>query len=298
MRTSKLQIRIILATSLLLGTLLTSVPAMAASSKSSSSSSSTSGSQNISSGVTQSYNSDSSVQVGMIVKLKDKDPSSVVPLAYGDIKDMLGVLVPQNNATIVLSPQTVKQQQVLVATSGTYSVLVSNQDGPIKVGDYITISALDGVGMKASEAETQVLGKAAAAFSGTGNVIGTITLKTTAGHDSTVALSRIPVDLTIAHNPLFSKSADYVPSFLAKAAVAIANRPVTAARIYLSLVILFITSLVTGNMLYSGVRSGMAAIGRNPLSKKSIIKSLIETVMAGLIIFVVGVFAVYLLLKL
>jgi hypothetical protein len=51
-------------------------------------------------------------------------------------------------------------------------------------------------------------------------------------------------------------------------------------------------------MLYSGIRSGMIAVGRNPLSKKSIMRSLIETVIAGLIVFAVGIFAVYLLLKL
>ncbi len=254
--------------------------------------------QDISSGVTQSYNADANVQIGMIVKLKDKAQNSVAPLEYGNIKDMLGVVVPANNATIVLTPQDIKQQQVLVATSGTYNVLVSNQNGPIKVGDYVTISALDGVAMKASEIETQVLGKAAGIFSGNANVIGSVPLKSTLGRTTTVAVGRIPVVLTIAHNPLLQKSADYVPSFLAKAAVAIANKPVTAAKIYLSLVVLFITSMVTGIMLYGGVRSGMIAVGRNPLSKKSIIKSLIQTVVAGLIIFVVGVFAVYLLLKL
>jgi len=51
-------------------------------------------------------------------------------------------------------------------------------------------------------------------------------------------------------------------------------------------------------VMYSGIRSGMIAVGRNPLSKKSIIRSLIQTVIAGLIIFLAGVFAVYLLLKL
>ena len=301
MRTPKLRLRYLAAATLMAGFLAIGPPALAAStsnSKSTSKSSSSNTTQDISNGVTHSYNSDGTVQPGMIVKLSDKDPSMVVPLPYGNIKDMLGVVVPQGNATIVLTPQDVKQQQVLVASSGNYNVLVTNQDGPIKVGDYITISAVDGVGMKASEVETQVLGKAAGNFSGTSNVIGSLQLKNVVGHTTTVAIGRIPVDLTIAHNPLASKSADYVPAFLAKAAVAIANKPVTAARIYLSLVILFITSLVTGNMLYSGIRSGMIAIGRNPLSKKSIIKSLIQTVIAGLIVFVVGVFAVYLLLKL
>lgn len=277
-------------------------PVFAASSKTSSKTSSKSSSstpiQDISSGVTQSYNAGSGVELGMMVQLKPKSPNTVIPLNQSNIIDMLGVVIPSNNATIVLTPQSVTAQQVLVATSGHYIVLVSNQNGPINVGDYITISSIDGVGMKANDVQDEVLGKAAGAFNGTANVLGSTQLKSTLGTTTTVTIGRIPVDLSISHNPLFARAADYVPGFLSKVADSVANKPVSSARIYLSMALLLITALVTGNMLYSGVRSGMQAIGRNPLSKKSIIKSLIETVIAGLIIFVVGVLAVYLLLKL
>ncbi len=253
---------------------------------------------NISGAVTQSYNADPSVQTGMIVKLKPKDPATVVPLENTEIKSLLGVVVPADNAAIVLTPEQSKQQQVLVSRSGHYTILVSNQNGPIKTGDYVTVSALAGIGMKADGGQEQVVGKAAGNFSGTANVIGSTELQDTLGRKNSVAIGRVPVDIAILHNPLFQKTADYVPGFLAKAAVTVANKPVSAARIYLGLVLIFVTTLITGNMLYSGVRSGMIAVGRNPLSKKSIIRSLIQTVIAGLIIFIAGMFAVYLLLKL
>jgi hypothetical protein len=290
--------------------LMSSMPVYAATTpkKSTTSSSSTSSSgtassttktsvNNISDGVTTSYNAATTVEDGMLVRLTSKSSNTVVPLSQADDVAMLGVVVPPNNATIVLTPSSVSQQQVLVATSGHYDVLVSNQNGPINVGDYITISAIDGVGMKADTTEDEVLGKAAGTFSGVTDVIGTINVKGQAGTSSQVAIGRIPVDLSIARNPLSSRQADYVPTFLSKVATTLANKPVSAARIYLSLAILIITGIVTGNMLYSGVKHGMVAIGRNPLSKKSIIKSLVETVIAGLIIFIVGILAVYLLLK-
>jgi hypothetical protein len=59
-----------------------------------------------------------------------------------------------------------------------------------------------------------------------------------------------------------------------------------------------IAGAVSGSLIYSGIRSGMIAIGRNPLSKKSIVRGIIQVVIVGLIIFLVGVFGVYLLLKL
>lgn len=254
--------------------------------------------EDISQAVTQSYNADSSVQQGMIVQLKKSAASTVEPLTTVTITSMLGVVVAANDSTVTLTPQTATQQQVYVATSGRYNVLVSNQNGTIQAGSYITISSVSGVGMMADQNQAIVLGKAVSGFNGTSNVQGTITLKDSTGHNHQVAIGKISVDLAIAHNPLQSKATDYVPSFLSKAAVTIASKPVSAARIYLGVLTLLVAAVVTANMLYSGVRSGMLAIGRNPLSKKSIIRSLIQTVIAGLIIFVVGVLGVYLLLKL
>jgi hypothetical protein len=152
--------------------------------------------------------------------------------------------------------------------------------------------------MKADDNQTEVVGEAAGPFNGTSNVIGQVQLKDSLGHTTKAALGSIPIDVAISHNPLYQKTADYVPGFLAKVAVSVANHSVSAARIYMAMAVLFVISIITGNMLYSGVRSGMIAVGRNPLSKKSIIRSLIQTVIAGLIIFLAGVFAVYLLLKL
>jgi hypothetical protein len=286
--------RLALAVSLLIS-LVASQPALAAGK---SSKTPTPTPVNLSQAVTQSYNAGSGVQAGMIVELDAKNAKTVVPLSDADSKNLLGVVVPQGSTTIVLSPETAKQQQVLVATSGEYSVLVSNQNGPIKIGDYISISAIAGVGMKANGDQEEVLGKAAGNFTGTSNVLGTASLKNAGGQNVKVAIGRVSVDLYISHNPLFDKSAQYVPGFLAKIAVTVANKPVSAARIYLSMAVLLITAFFVANMLYSGIKSGMTAVGRNPLSKKSIVRSLVETVLAGIIIFVVGIFAVYLLLKL
>jgi hypothetical protein len=262
------------------------------------SSSASSGSVNISQAVTQSYDASSAVQLGMIVQLMPKDPSTVEPLTESTISSMLGVVVAPNDATVTLTPQTSTKQQVFVATAGRYDVLVSDQNGPIRIGDPITISALAGIGMKADSTESIVLGKAAGSFSGGTSSLSTVNLKNSQGSSSKIAIGEIPIDLDIAHNPLASKDTDYVPSFLSKAASTVASKPVSAARIYLGILTLFVSAVVTGNLLYSGVKNGMQAIGRNPLSKKSIIRSLIQTVIAGLIIFIVGVFAVYLLLKL
>ena len=254
--------------------------------------------EDISQAITQSYSADGTLQPGVIVRLKDKSNGVVEPLKQADETKMLGTVVTQDASAVTLIPASSTQQQVFVATSGHYPVLVSTQNGVISAGDYIAVSAITGVGMKADETETTVLGKAVDGFTGTKGVISSIKLKDDLGHDTTVEIGLITVNLNIVRNPLQQKQTDFLPAFMAKAATAIASKPVSAARVYLGMGVLLVAAFITANIVYSGVRSGMTAIGRNPLSKKSIIKSLIQTVIAGLIVFITGAFAVYLMLKL
>lgn len=247
--------------------------------------------------VTQGYGSDTVLQNGMIVKLDDKDASKVVPLTTDTATKMQGVVVAANDATVTIGSNGNKGQ-VFVATFGHYDVLVSNQNGPIKAGDYITISALSGVGMKVDTSQPTVLGKATADFNGTSKVAGTAKLKDSTGKEIAVSLGRIPVDISISHNPLQVQTVDGLPGFLRSASQTIAGKSVSSARIYLALVVLLMSTVIAGGILYSGVRGGLIAIGRNPMAKKQIVAGIIRVVLSGLICFILGIFGVYLLLKL
>ena len=251
----------------------------------------------ISQSVTQSYNAGEGIQTGMAVRLKDGSKDTVVPLEKKKVKDLLGVVVPAGASPVVLSPDKVSAPQVLVARKGVYKLLVSNQNGAVKKGDLITVSDAPGIGMKSVDGTTALIGKAAEAFDGQNNSVGNATLK--AGSESrVVGIGRISVDLNAPYNPAYAQQAAYVPGFLANAAAGLAGKPVSAARIYLALVVLGIAAFLSGSLLAGGVRGGLVAIGRNPLSKRSIFRGIAQTATLGLGIFVIGVFAVYLLLKL
>jgi len=245
--------------------------------------------------VTQGYASDQQLQNGMIVRLKPNDAKKVEALTTDNAKDMLGIVVSNTTAPLSISDPT--SNQSYVATFGKYSVLVSDQNGSIKTGDYITISAVEGVGMKADGNQVLVLGKALSNFN-TKDADSTISVTDTTGAKRTVALKRIPVDISVAHNPLYSgDSAAGVPRVLSKAAQAVTNKPVTALRIYASLGVLGLSLLVAAMIIYSGVRTGMTAVGRNPLAKSSIVKNMIAISLMAIVIVMIGVIAVYLLLK-
>jgi hypothetical protein len=248
--------------------------------------------------VVQSYSSDSTLEPGMIVQLDTKNSSKVLPATEADIDRIHGVIVPPNDAPVSLQDNTTTQQYY-VATDGTYQVLVSDQNGSIGKGDYITVSSLAGVGMKANPAQSVVLGKALDSFDGSSNIEGTMSLQLGNGHQTTVHLGRVSIDISIAHNPLYQPStASNVQDQLQKFGNSIAHKPVSLVRIYISVAIFLAAVGIAGTMLITGVRSSLVAVGRNPLAKAHIIRGLIQVTFTSLIIFVVGVFGVYLLLKL
>ncbi|MBA3758569.1 hypothetical protein H0X10_02980 [Candidatus Saccharibacteria bacterium] len=244
---------------------------------------------------TQGYGTDEMLQRGMIVRLKKDDSSKVAALTSAEIEDMHGVVVDANDAPVTLSAEG---QKAFVATGGRYDVLVSSQNGEIKAGDYITISALNGVGMRAGAKESKVVGRALADFNGKDAVVGTTEVKDSDGKARQVAIGRVSTDISVSRNPNFGSDEPALPQFVRRAAESIAGKKVDANRVYLAMAIFVVSTIVAATLMYGGVRSGIISIGRNPLSKKSIIRGMIQVVLFGLIVFILGLFGVYLLLKL
>lgn len=246
--------------------------------------------------VTQGYQSDQVLQKGMIVRLKPDDGKRVQALTQTDGNDMLGVIVASNEASLSLSTIGV-DEQAFVATYGRYDVLVSDQNGAIKNGDMIVISSLAGVGMRANSSQQLVIGKALRDFTGQDNATGQTTLETSTGK-RTVRFGRIPVEIAITRNPLYQEATQPgVPKFLARIVSAVTDRPVSPIRIYAGVAILFICIIIAAIMLFAGVRSGMISVGRNPLAKRSIMRNMVQVTLMALIVFVIGVIAVYLVLR-
>lgn len=249
------------------------------------------------SAVTQSYNASPSVLAGMIVALKSGDPTTVEALSAKDIKKMLGVVVPINDAPIVLAPQAADAQQVLVATSGRHTLLVSDQNGEIQSGDYLTISSLSGIAMKAGSQHSPIIGQAAGAFNGKTNVLGTVPVTTGTGTAKTVAVGQAAATIRLGPNPLQKNQTNNVPSFLAQAASGVTNKNVSPVRIYLSTIALLATILVAGAMIYGGVKSGITQIGRNPLARSAINRGLMQTTLTSVAVLALGLAASFLILS-
>jgi len=249
-------------------------------------------------GSVQGYSADKPIENGTIVQLTGKDANRVKVSTQKELQNMFGVTVDRNVLPVTLSSDAL-ENEVFVAASGTYNVLVSTQGGSITSGDYLTLSAIDGVAMKAGTEEKTVFGRANGPFDGKGVTLGTATLKdSTSGTNKTVTLGTVAVTIDIKRNPNEKSTKADVPEFLQRIGQAIAEKEVSAIRIYISLAITAISLIAAIAVLYSGVRSGVISIGRNPMSRKSIFRALLEIILTSILILVIGLFAVYLLLKL
>jgi hypothetical protein len=242
----------------------------------------------------EGFDSDQTLQRGMIVSLKAKKSTKVEPVTPANSGLMHGVVVNPNDAPVTLSRDG---QKTFVAAVGQYEVLVSTQNGQISPGDYVVPSSLGGIGMKADKIQQYTIGKAMVAFTGQQGSLSQASIKSSDGSTRQVAIGRVMVDIGIGHNPLQSND-NGVPAVLGKIASSVSHKQVSPMRIYIGTVVFVITAIVAGVMLYSGIRSGLISVGRNPLSKKSIFRGLAQVVISSLIVFIIGLFGVYLLLKL
>lgn len=244
--------------------------------------------------VTQGYGSEQTLQRGMVVQLKPSDTSKVEAVTQSTQDKMHGIVVDPNDAPVTLSSDGKK---VFVATAGHYQVLVSTQNGPIKSGDFVTVSAIDGIGMKAQDKDPFVIGRALEDFDGKTGAISTTTIKDSSGATQSVNIGRVDTDITVAKNPNLKGSEANLPEILQRISESIAGKPVNPVRVYVGMFVFIISALVAGTLMLGGIRSGIISIGRNPLGKKSIIRSMFQVILTGITIFIAGVFGVYLLLK-
>lgn len=242
--------------------------------------------------VNESFKSDQKLQPGMLVGLVEGDSRKVEKTAPDSLERLKGVVVAANDSPVRLSAEG---EEVFVATGGVYDVLVSDENGEIKQGDYLSISSLAGVAAKAGAQQSVVIGRANQEFNASSTLAGTYN-DPRSGRQ--INFGRIEIAVSIVKNPVQKQDdGNRVPELLENISVSIAGKPVSTTRMWLALALFLGTALIVGAMLYSGARSSMLSIGRNPLSRKPIARGLLQVILLGLIVFISGMFGVYLVLK-
>ncbi len=234
--------------------------------------------------IVRSYNAKGNIESGRVVALVTLDKNTVELAPSGDPTRIYGVAVEQSAASATIQQPG---QNVFIATGGAYPVLVSTENGPIAVGDYLSISSDDGIAARI-KGQTYIVGRAAQNFDGKSGSLGS-------GKNGSM-IGKISVRVAPGKSPLLREDTA-VPAPLRKLGESIAGKPLSASRIYSALVIFIVTIIIAFGLLWVGVRSGMIAIGRNPLGKHSIMQNLAQVIIAAAIVFTSGLFGIYLFLR-
>jgi len=245
----------------------------------------------------QAYSVGQKLRTGTVVQIDPEDSAKVIPATQDKLKAAFGVVISANRLPLQITKTS--DSQVYVATGGRHDALVTNENGGIEAGDFLAVSSLSGTLMKSSIDQEFVFAKALASFDGKNNAIGSKTLQSTDGRPlQKVGVGVIPIAIEIINNPERESTEANLPDALRRIGLAIAEKEISPTRIYISLGIMAISILIALTVLYSGVRNAMVAIGRNPLSKKSIFKGLLQVILSSILVLIIGLFTVYLLLRL
>lgn len=224
--------------------------------------------------ISQSYTTDQTLAVDSLVSLKDNSADAVVSASHTNADNLLGVVISAGSSSLSLTNNL--SNQVQVATSGTLHVLVSDINGTVARGDFITASPISGVGMKATD-NARIVGVAQGTVEG-----GTSqTIKDDLGKDKIVKIGEVAVLVNVSS---YFKQPDktLIPSAVQNVANAFAGRNVTALPILVSAGIFVVTLLIVVIIIYSMIRNGIISVGRNPLSQSAVYRNIVQ--MSGLVL--------------
>lgn len=229
--------------------------------------------------VTLKTTDQANARTGLIVA---KDPTEYyLTKSYQD-PNVAGVITEQ---TDFLYTTDNGEDRITLAVDGVTDVWVSNKNGVIKYGDYITTSTDTGIGIKAIE---------------NGSVVGYAMEATPEGEGPHLIQVKLTLtdswtgDLPTENESLFKQSGNTVSRILHN----IESEALQSSKsfLYLIILIIVISASIFGFMTFGKIAvNGIYAVGRNPLAKGTIVRTILINAFIT-ILFTLATFAVALLL--
>lgn len=216
----------------------------------------------------RAYDTTSSITNGSLVSLDPLHANSVVLANSANGPQLVGVAVAANDSLLAVDA-TSGSGKVQVATSGTANVLVSNVNGAISAGDQVSVSPFSGVGMKAVSG-AQVIGLAQTAFNETtvGGTPERVTDKN--GKTTQILVGYIKLNIAVSSSTLGDGQSNSFQKF----AKSLTGHNVSTFRAVISFVVAVVATLALVVLIYASIYGGIISIGRNPLAKYAVFRSL------------------------
>lgn len=239
--------------------------------------------------ISRGVRSTEQLQTGQLVSLDPNASDYGKAATSTSASRLVGVV---SSSSLIQIPAS-GQPEIQVVTSGTTHALVSTINGDIRKGDYITASPIAGIGMKATES-ARVIGQADADLNL--QTASSQTVKDSSGKDHQIRLGSVPVQVDVSNYTGPPATSRLIPAFLQNFAQATAGHQVQPIRIIISSLILLAGLLVTTVIIYTGIRTGIIAIGRQPLASVKIRKGVTQVIGLGLIMLIGATVVAYLMI--
>ena len=242
--------------------------------------------------ISRSYHAASPIPNGSLVSL-DQARQGYVQLAdTTNAKQLLGVALPSNDSLLAIDPSNATVQ---VAISGTVSTLVSTANGNIKVGDQVAASPFGGIGM-AAEPGSHLVGIAQTAFNAQTNGATDETVKDTAGKEHQIKIGLIRLSIAVGTGASTSGGGNQA-NFLQRLIKSLTGKTIPTVRIVLSLVVSVVALISLVTLVYASIYGSIVSVGRNPLAKTAIFRTLTSVMIMAIITVAVACVTIYFLLR-
>lgn len=249
--------------------------------------------QAASASTSQGYTVEEKLPAGSLVSADGNNYQKAVSATPTNRGKLLGVVIPAEDSLISFSEGDNRQQ---VTSSGLALMRVSTINGEIKNGDAVSPSPISGVGMKAST-EGKIIGFAQADFSSSATNQKKLDVKDNTGGSSQVKTGRLAVQIQIQDwvptGAATSASLAALKNFVSSAA----GKPVSNAQALIAAGVILLAIIISAIILYSAVSASIHSIGRNPLSRSVVKRSLFMMVGLAIVVVFGACSGVYLLLR-
>jgi hypothetical protein len=241
--------------------------------------------------ISHAYHASNSIANGSIVSLDPTRSDYIQAASVDNGSRLLGVAVANNDSLLAVDAANNTTQ---VATSGTVTTLVSDLDGPIAVGDQIAVSPVSGVGMKALPG-SHIIGLAQTAFTAGNTGTKTEQLTDKSGKTSEVHVGYLSLSLAIGTDTAAAAGSDL--NGLQRLARNLTGHTLSTARVVISLIVAFVAVLSLITLIYAAIYGSIISIGRNPLAKYAIFRTLSSVLGMALLTGVIASLTIFLLLR-
>jgi hypothetical protein len=239
--------------------------------------------------IAEQYKSDSSLAEGTLVSLQENDSEMIVPTNIQNDKLFIGVTQNTESNLVTISKDF---SDATVAISGEVSVLVSDLGGSIKQGDELTVSWIDGVAMKNTDAVSQrIVGIALENFNDS-SASTYRNLDTPDGVSDTAKVAYLRMKLVDVDT--YGAAAEANTStfgFIQQ----LTGKEVSVVRVFSGFAVFLATLIVASVFIYSSIKGSFISFGRNPLASNSIYAGLVQVSAISVGALIIGALLAYLI---